>query len=79
MLYPRRIKMADNKQIDLLNFESALAELESIVGKLEYGQLTLDESLELYRKGELLSERCKDLLNNAELQVGLQEDDEDQD
>ena len=36
----------------LLDFETALTELESIVGKLENGMLSLEESLQLYKRGE---------------------------
>ena len=44
MYFWRRNPMTDEKQTGLLDFEAALADLESIVDKLEQGQLTLDES-----------------------------------
>ena len=39
-------------------FESSIAELEKIVEKLESGNVTLNESIELYQKGIKLSEEC---------------------
>ena len=69
--------MTDEKQTGLLDFEAALADLESIVDKLEQGQLTLDESLKLYKQGEMLSQRCKDLLDKAESQIGIQTENND--
>ena len=53
----------------LLDFETALTELESIVGKLENGMLSLEESLQLYKRGEMLSQRCNQLLDEAESQI----------
>jgi len=53
----------------LLDFETALTELESIVGKLENGMLSLEESLRLYKRGEMLSQRCNQLLDEAESQI----------
>jgi exodeoxyribonuclease VII small subunit len=52
-----------------LNFEEALARLDEIVGKLEEGELTLEESLSLFEQGQMLAVRCTDLLKNAELKV----------
>jgi exodeoxyribonuclease VII small subunit len=56
----------------LLDFETALTELESIVGKLENGMLSLEESLQLYKRGEMLSQRCNQLLDEAESQIAQQ-------
>ena len=50
-------------------FESALAELEGIVDKLEKGAVTLDESIRLYERGEALKKRCDELLKNAEMRI----------
>lgn len=52
-----------------LSFEQALAELEALVAKLEEGELPLDESLALFERGQILSQRCNDLLDAAELKV----------
>jgi len=50
-------------------FEAALAELESIVDKLEKGSVALEESIKLYERGESLKKRCDDLLKNAEMRI----------
>ncbi|MFC3691825.1 exodeoxyribonuclease VII small subunit [Chenggangzhangella methanolivorans] len=50
-------------------FEAALAELEKIVARLEQGQAPLEESIDLYRRGETLKVRCDELLKRAEARV----------
>ena len=55
--------------IQELSFEAAYAELETIIGKLESGELPLDESVDLYERGRKLSEYCQGLLDKAELRV----------
>ena len=50
-------------------FESALGELESIVRKLEQGDLDLEESLKLFEKGVKLSRECRDRLTKAERRI----------
>lgn len=50
-------------------FEKALEELEGIVDQLEQGAVSLDESITLYERGELLKKRCDDLLKNAEMRI----------
>jgi len=52
-----------------LTFEQARAELEQIVRKLEDGQTSLDESLQLWERGEQLHELCLARLNQAEERV----------
>lgn len=52
-----------------LPFEQAMQELEQIVGELEKGQVSLDESVALYARGRSLQERCEQLLAHAEARV----------
>ena len=52
-----------------LTFEAALNELESVVAQLEGGQLSLQESLTLYQRGQQLSQRCNTLLDLAQTQL----------
>ncbi len=52
-----------------LTFEAAYAELETIVMKLESGELALQESVQLYEVGRTLAQHCQALLDQAELQV----------
>ena len=55
--------------INELSFETAYAELETIITKLESGDLPLDDSVTLFERGRLLSEHCQALLDKAELRV----------
>lgn len=50
-------------------FEAALKELESIVDRLEKGEVALEESIELYVRGEALKSRCDALLKDAEMRI----------
>ncbi|MDR6954553.1 exodeoxyribonuclease VII small subunit [Ancylobacter sp. 3268] len=61
--------MADFADVSALSFEKALAELETIVGKLEGGNVPLEESITLYARGEALKARCDALLKDAEARV----------
>ena len=63
--------MAENQNADIaaLAFEKALAELESIVQKLERGDVPLEESVAIYERGEALKRRCDELLRQAEARV----------
>ena len=61
--------MAENADVPQLSFEKALAELESIVQKLERGDVALEESVAIYERGEALKRRCEELLRQAETRV----------
>ena len=52
-----------------LTFEKALAELEAIVGKLERGDVPLEESITMYSRGEVLRTHCETLLKQAEMRI----------
>ncbi|MEM9774645.1 MAG: exodeoxyribonuclease VII small subunit [Chloroflexota bacterium] len=54
---------------DELTFEEALRELEASVSKLEEGNLTLEESLNIYERGRALSDYCQQYLEQAELRI----------
>jgi len=53
----------------LKDFEKSLAQLEKIVGRMEGGELGLEESLDQFEKGIELAKNCQDTLANAELRV----------
>lgn len=53
------------------DFEAAIAELESIVKKLEEGDLSLEQSLALYERGVTLSKFCHARLEDAERRIEL--------
>lgn len=61
------------KDIESFKFERAMAELENIVKKLEAGDqsLALEESIELYKRGILLSEHCKNILEKAQQEINI--------
>ncbi len=63
--------MAENSQADVkkLSFERAIEELESIVKRLEEGKVPLEESVQIYERGEALKRRCEELLRQAEARV----------
>ncbi|MEC9363433.1 exodeoxyribonuclease VII small subunit [Sinimarinibacterium flocculans] len=50
-------------------FEDAMKELEGIVQDLERGELKLEESLQLFRRGIELARQCRGALDGAELTV----------
>lgn len=52
-------------------FEQALDELESIVKRLEEGDMPLEESLELFERGVRLSRDCRDRLEKAERRIEM--------
>jgi exodeoxyribonuclease VII small subunit len=53
------------------DFERSLAELESIVDKLEQGDLSLDESLQQFERGVQLTRACQSALKQAEQKVEI--------
>lgn len=52
-----------------LTFEQAMQELEQVVGRLERGDVALDESITLYERGAELKKRCETKLKEAEEKV----------
>jgi len=58
-----------------LSFETAYAELETIITQLESGELPLEESVTLFERGRKLSQYCQSLLDKAELRISQLSDD----
>lgn len=52
-----------------INFEQSLDELESLVERLEKGELTLEESLRHFERGIELTRACQAALHQAEQRV----------
>jgi exodeoxyribonuclease VII small subunit len=52
-------------------FEQSLDELESIVKKLEEGDMPLEDSLELFERGVKLSRDCRERLSKAERRIEI--------
>jgi exodeoxyribonuclease VII small subunit len=61
------IKM-DKEQV---SFEQAMEQLDSIVQKLEHGNVSLDEALELFEKGVKLISFCQEKITFAEQKVSI--------
>ena len=73
--------MAHKKQktdVDKLGFEEAIRELTNIVGKIEQGQIPLQDSLEQYEKGMALIKQCRTILQKAEERIEKITREEDQ-
>ena len=56
------------------DFEASMQALEDLVGKMETGEMSLEESLAAYERGVGLYRRCQDALEHAELRVRLLSD-----
>ncbi len=56
------------------DFEQSMQALEELVGKMEAGEMTLEESLAAYERGVGLYRRCQGALEQAELRVRLLSD-----
>lgn len=55
----------------MANFEDSLKQLESIIARLERGDLPLEESVQLFEQGIQLSDACKTELESAEGKVQM--------
>ncbi len=62
---------AKKKKDDLgeLSFEESIKELTNIVGKIEQGQIPLQDSLSQYEKGMALIKQCRAILQKAEKRI----------
>ena len=59
----------EQSQISDLSFEQALRELEGVVRRLESGDVPLDESIDLYERGEQLRKACQKRLDAAQARI----------
>lgn len=51
------------------SFENSLQALDAIVEQMESGQLSLEESLDLFEKGVKLTKSCQKILSDAETKM----------
>jgi len=58
-----------NQDVTAMAFEQAMAELETIVDRLEKGSVPLEESITIYERGEALKKHCDGLLKAAEQRI----------
>ena len=56
------------------SFEHSMEALEALVGKMEAGEMTLEESLAAYERGVGLYRSCQSALEQAELRVRVLND-----
>ena len=61
--------MTGTPDIAALSFEEALKALEEVVRKLESGEAPLDESIELYARGDALRTHCQARLDAAQARI----------
>ncbi len=59
----------NEKKEQELTFEAAFRELEETVQRLEDGELTLEEAIALFERGQALAQLCDQKLEQAELRV----------
>ncbi len=57
------------QDIKELSFEECLTELESIIKRMEGGEVKLSESVNLYERGIALKTRCEEILKSAQLKI----------
>ena len=57
------------KSSDAPNFESAMTEIESIVERIESGEIGLEDALAQYERGVSLINLCRERLSSAQQQV----------
>jgi exodeoxyribonuclease VII small subunit len=60
---------ADARDPESLGFEEAVAELESIIERIDSGEVALDASLDAYRRGAALVRRCRAILDSAQQEI----------
>ena len=61
--------MKVSEETTTVTFEEAMDQLETIVERLEEGDVPLEEALTIYKKGMELSKLCHDKLKNVEEQL----------
>jgi exodeoxyribonuclease VII small subunit len=63
---PAKPASSPHPAIEEMSFEAALKELETIVGRLEQGEVDLEDSIVLYERGQALKAHCDKKLKAAE-------------
>jgi exodeoxyribonuclease VII small subunit len=62
-------KVSATESSHVADFEKSLDELEQLVGRMEHGDLSLDESLQSFERGIALYRDCQNTLEQAEFKV----------
>lgn len=63
--------MARKSTPKTVDFEKSLKQLETLVNKLEKGELSLEESLKLFEQGVKLTRECRQALQSAEQKIAV--------
>jgi exodeoxyribonuclease VII small subunit len=66
---PEKKMNISSEEVSQFTYEEAYAELERIVRELEGEQVSLENTLTLYERGQQLVRHCTDLLEKAELRL----------
>ncbi len=61
-------------EIEALSYEEAREQLVQVVGRLEAGGASLEESLALWERGEALAKRCEEWLEGARKRLAAARD-----
>lgn len=70
--------MSASKPIEKMTFEEAMQQMQEIVETMRRGELSLEDSVEAYRRGKALSAHCEALLKEAsEVVKKIEADNED--
>lgn len=60
---------AQNADVAALNYEQAREQLVAVVGQLEAGSSSLEDSLALWERGEALAKKCEEWLEGAKARL----------
>ena len=64
-----KAKQSTEPDGESVRFEAAVDELESIITRIESGELELDESISLHKRGQVLLRICRERLEAAEQEL----------
>ena len=64
-----KAKQSTEPDGESVRFEAAVDELESIINRIESGELELDESMSLHKRGQVLLRICRERLEAAEQEL----------
>lgn len=68
-LSDKKSKEHGDEMAEGMSFEAALRRLEEVVGELEGGRLSLEDSLARFEEGMRLSKLCQEKLKSVELKI----------
>lgn len=66
---PKKKSASIDSDFEKLTYEQALTELETLVTSLEVENLSLESTLAMFERGQMLARHCAELLDRAELKV----------